>query len=457
MPEEPDEPVAPWARAEQIAEHEGQREQHRRILERRRNSDRSRKRRLVAAHRRDLYDRGCALERGDPLTRALRATAIAAPLFVLATCAEWGGLLSSAYPGDLNRYEDIANWTFQGQIPYHSFYDEYPPGALPAFLLPRAISQAHYNLVFKLVMILCWIVALWAAARILAELGASRQRMAFTLGAMIVTPPLLGHVFLNRYDPYAAMLAVLGLLAFVLRRERLGAGWLSAGFEAKVFPAAAIPIAAIRIWRLRGQRRLVESVGVFVAVGLAFAGYFLVVAFGGIGFSYYSQVKRGLQIESMGASILLVADKLGLYTSHWVPAPPGQIDLAGTLPRAVGNFSFAVEVVAILAVAWAYWRGRESNERLVAAFAASVVGYMIFSKVLSPQYVTWLVPLVALVRGRLALILLLAALPLTQAEVNWGDHGLRAVNWSVWLLAARNVLLVAVFVVLLRGLRRTAE
>jgi hypothetical protein len=253
------------------------------------------------------------------------------------------------------------------------------------------------------------------------------------------------------------MLTVLGLLAFVLRRERLGAGWLSAGFEAKVFPGSAILVAAIRIWRLRGPRRLVESAGVFVAVGLGFAAYFLVVAFGGIGFSYYSQVKRGLQIESMGASILLVADKLGLYTSHWVPAPPGQIDLGGTLPRVVGNFSFAVELAAILAVAWVYWRGRESDERLIAAFAASVVGYTIFSKVLSPQYMTWLVPLVALVRGRLAIILLVAALPLTQAEVYWGDHGLRDVNWSVWLLAARNLLLVAVFVVLFRGLRRTAE
>src|SRR6266446_1429871 len=117
---------------------------------------------------------GLAPERGAPLTRALRATAIAAPLFVLATCAETGGILSHAHPSDLGRYWDIANWTFQGRIPYHDFYDEYPPGALPAFLLPRALAHAHYYLVFKLLMIACWIVVLWAVARILAELGASR-------------------------------------------------------------------------------------------------------------------------------------------------------------------------------------------------------------------------------------------------------------------------------------------
>src|SRR3984885_14304103 len=295
---------------------------------------------------------------GLRLKRALRASAIAAPLFCLATCLEWGGLLSAAWPGDLTRYVVIADRTFAGGIPYHDFYVEYPPFALPAFLLPRAISERHYDLVFKLLMILIWVVPIWAVARLLAELGASSRRMTVALAAMVVTPPLLGQVFLNRYDPYAAMIAVLGLAALVLRHERLAGGALGAGFEAKVFPLAAAPVAAIRIWRTRGSRRLVESAGVFVAVGIAISGFFLVVAFGGIGYSYRSQITRGLQIESMGSSILLVADKLGVYTTHAGPAPPGQIDLLGAFPNAVGNVSFVVEIVAILAVAWVYWRAR---------------------------------------------------------------------------------------------------
>jgi hypothetical protein len=391
------------------------------------------------------------------MTRALRATAIAAPLFVLATCLEWGGLLSAAWEGDVPHYGDFANRVFQGGIPYHDFYMEYPPGALPAFLLPRLVSHDHYRLAFKVLMIVCWIVTIWAVARILEAIEAPRERMVVALGAMVMTPPLLGHVFLNRYDPYAAMLGALALLALVLRRERQAGAWLSAGFAAKVFPAATIPMAAVRIWRTRGTRRLVETAAVFVAVGLAFAGVFLATAFGGIGFSYYTQVTRGLQIESLGSSILLVADKLGLYSSQWAPAPPGQADLVGALPRLVGNFSFVVSVVAILAVARAYYRGSDRDERLLTAFACSVVAYMIFSKVLSPQYLAWIVPLVALTRQRTATLLVLAALPLTQAEVQWGDEGLRIPNWTTWLLAARNALLVAVFVVLLRSLRRERE
>lgn len=361
--------------------------------------------------------------------------------------------MSAAWPGDLGRYRDIADSTFNGGIPYHNFYDEYPPFALPAFLLPRAISAEHYNLVFKIVMIVCWIVTIWVVARLLASLDASRTRMTLALGTLAVTPSLLGQVFLNRYDPYAATLAVLALAAFVKARERTGSGLLAAGFAAKVFPIAATPVAAIRIWRARGSRELLTCLVVFVVVDLLITGYFLVVAFGGIGFSYYSQVTRGLQIEAMGASVLLVADKLSLYTTHWGPAPPGQIDLIGGLPNAVANFSFAVEIIAILAVAWAYWRSLQGDEELILAFAASVVAYTIFSKVLSPQYITWLVPLVALTRTRAATLLLLVSLPLTQAEVYWGNHGLRDANWSVWLLAVRNVALVAIFLILVKDLR----
>ena len=391
------------------------------------------------------------------MRRALRATAVAAPLFCLATCLEWGGLLSAAWPGDLTRYIVIANRTFAGGIPYHDFYVEYPPFALPAFLLPRAISERHYDLVFKLLMILCWIVAIWAVARLLSELEASARRMTVALTAMVVTPVLLGQVFLNRYDPYAAMIAALSLTALVLRCERSAAGWLSAGFEAKVYPLALAPVAAIRIWRTRGGRGLAEAAATFVAVGIAISGFFLVVAFGGIGYSYRSQVTRGLQIESMGASILLVADKLGIYTTNAGPAPPGEIDLLGRFPDAIGYLSFAVEIAAILAVVWAYWRGRDDDEQLVTAFAASVVAYTIFSKVLSPQYLTWIVPLVVLTRSRAGTALVLASLPLTQAEVYWGKHGLLDANWSVWLLAARNLLLAGLFVVLLRSLRRGTE
>ena len=404
--------------------------------------------------------RAAPARRAGRSARALRAAALAAPLLLASTCLEWGGLLSAAWPGDTSRYADIAARTFAGGIPYHSFYDEYPPLALPAFLLPRALSERHYDLVFKLLMIACWLVALWLVARVLAELGASRGEMVLALATMALTPSLLGQVFLNRYDPYASLLGLAAVASLALGRTRAAAGWLAAGFEAKVYPLAAAPVVAIRIWRTRGERALAQAAGVFVAVGVAVSGFFVVAALGGIGYSYYSQVTRGLQLESLGASLLLVADKLGLYRATAGPAPPGEIDLLGGLPQGLADLSFAVSLLAIAAVAWAYWRGREERGRMLEAFAASVVAYTLFSKVLSPQYLTWLVPLVVLTRRASATLVLVAALLLTQAEVYYGKHGLPQVagqspDWSVWLLAARNALLLVLFALLLARLRRS--
>ncbi len=44
-----------------------------------------------------------------------------------------------------------------------------------AFLLPRAVSERHYDLVFKLLMIACWIVAIAVVARVLAGLRGVRR------------------------------------------------------------------------------------------------------------------------------------------------------------------------------------------------------------------------------------------------------------------------------------------
>jgi hypothetical protein len=52
---------------------------------------------------------------------------------------------------------------------------------------------------------------------------------------------------------------------------------------------------------------------------------------------------------------------------------------------------------------------------------------------------------------------LLVALALTQPEYFLGDHGLRDQDWTVWLLLARNGLLVGTFALLYASLRAPRE
>ena len=148
-------------------------------------------------------------------TSLARVAALASLLFVVACAVEYGGLLSHAYPGDTGVYAEYGRALVNdGRIPYRDFYVEYPPGAIPVFVLPALIWDEHYVLVFKLLMTACGVGMVLSAAWILRRLGLSYVRLA----PIVLAPALLGPVFLNRYDPLAALLTSLALVALLRSR-----------------------------------------------------------------------------------------------------------------------------------------------------------------------------------------------------------------------------------------------
>jgi hypothetical protein len=368
------------------------------------------------------------------------ATVVACVLTAVSCAAAYGGLFSHAYPGDTSVYAGYGRALVDhGRVPYRDFYDEYPPGAEPVFALPALIWDAHYVLVFKLWMTLCAVGFTGCAAWILRRLGLSPLRLA----PIVLAPVLLGPVFLNRYDPLPALLCSLALVAHLRSRERTTGALLGVATAVKIYPLVVLPVVARRVRSLRsgGAVAFVVSVGVLVLP-------FFVLAPGGVGYSFYTQLKRHLQIESLGASVLLAGSKLGIHHVVWIRGKPGSIDLGGRLPDLVGGLSSVLSLALVLLVARAYWQGRDDDRRLVTAWAAAITAFTVFGKVLSPQYLVWLVPLVPLAAGRRGLYAagtLLLALALTQPEYLWQKYGLRNQNWSVWLLLARNGLLVATF------------
>jgi hypothetical protein len=185
-------------------------------------------------------------------------------------------------------------------------------------------------------------------------------------------------------------------------------------------------------------------------------GPFAVRAFGGLGNSYYTQAKRSLQIESTGASVLLIADKLGLYSIHWFRGM--SVDLAGGTADVVGAATSLAQIAAILAIAWIYLKsGRGDAQSFLVASAATVFAFVAFNKVFSQQFAVWLVPFAPLVSGPLttwASLLVAGILLATNVDTVWADWGLRHVDWTVWVVAARNAAIVAMLVLLARELWR---
>jgi hypothetical protein len=378
---------------------------------------------------------------------------------LLACTVAPGGLLSRGWAGDVIYYSRIGERIVHGAMPYHQFFLEYPPGSIPAFVLPALFSHAHYILLFKLLMAGCAAIAVVAALATADRIGVSdRDRVRAAL-VLATAPVALGPLFLNRYDLWPAMLVSLAVLAFVAERPRIGFAILGFAIVAKIYPLAILPVAAVHVYRTRGRRELQIGLAVLAAVACAVVLPFAAVGFGGLGFSFYIQATRHLQVESLGAQLLVALHHLGLYSTHTIVGSPGSFDLPGRLPDAVGFLSSAIEVAAVVLVALWYARGNSDAQRLVLACAAAVAAFVAFGKVLSPQYLVWLVPLVPLVasrRGAVASVMLVAALLMTQLTFYESD-GVADLRTVSWLVLARNVVLVALFVVLARPLAEDAR
>jgi hypothetical protein len=363
--------------------------------------------------------------------------------------------------GDVAFYENWGSWLAGHRVPYRDFELEYPPGALPIFDAPpylRKLFGYHgtYDFWFRVVLLGIGIGCLVAMAVTLAALRASRRRAyaALVLGGL--APALLGPIALSRYDYWPALLAAAGLAALVWGRGALACAFLAAGALAKVYPVVLVPLALVELWRRSGRRGVASGLGAGGAVLAAGLVPFLVIAPHGLSWAVHRQFARPLQVESLGSAILVAAHEISGYQLRIVKGS-GSDNIVGHLPNLLGSASGAVTVLALLLVYVLYLRGRSSPERLVLAAAAAIVAYVAFTKVFSPQYLVWLFPLVPLVVGRVGLranVLYVGLLGMTQIwePYRYFEYYSTLTPWLAWLVVARDLLVVVLFVLLVRPL-----
>lgn len=383
----------------------------------------------------------------------------AVALFALLALVKRGGLLSEEQFGDVHLYADFGRKVLDGQAPYHDFFVEYPPGALPAFLLPAAVDEGHYHFWFKLLTALVGVGGLAAVDAALASLGAGVRRRWLALGFAAFAPLLVGPVLLHTYDLWPAAL-VAAALALLLRGRGVPAfALLGLAAAAKVYPVLVLPAWLVREWRragggVAGRAAAVRAGAWFVLGGAVVTVPFLALGAHGVGYSLYVQFKRALQVESLGAAALLWLDRVGATTVHVAAGSPSSMVVAGSTAKAVGAVLLVALVAAWAVSVWAYRRGSDTGERLVLATLAAVVAFIAFGKVFSPQYLTWLVLLVPLAAAGLGVAtgaLLVVACVLTQLWF-FRQQEIFAVGGVVWLVLARDLIVVALYAVVVARL-----
>lgn len=391
-----------------------------------------------------------------------RRVVVAVGLAIAAFVAAWALLHEGFYTRhqiiDTPVYQRYGDAIADGQVPYRDFGLEYPPGALPVFALPSLLRSEQGDLLgyrqgFEAIMLVCGALAIAFMLLTLLRLKAGLPRVVTALGLAAVAPLLLGSVVLSRFDLWPAALTAAALAALVAGRERLGSGVLGIAFAAKIYPAVLLPLALVYVWRRDGRREAGVCLGLFAAAALVFFLPFFVLSPHGVWDSVARQTSRPLQIESLGSAFLLIAHHVAgvgvtMRTSY------GSQNLAGTGPDVLAVLQTVLQLGALFG-AWVWFaRGPADRERLVRASAAAVCAFIAFGKVLSPQFLIWLVPLVPLVRGRRGLAagtLLALALVLTQLwfPYRYWDLAAHFDPLMSWLVLLRDLVLAGLFALLL--------
>jgi uncharacterized membrane protein len=218
---------------------------------------------------------------------------------------------------------------------------------------------------------------------------------------------------------------------------------------------------AIYVWRRYGRRHALTGCLWFGAVAAACFVPFVAMSPHGVWESVVGQASRPLQIESLGASLLLAAHQVS-GTVLTMDVSHGSNNLVGSVPHTLALVQAVLQPLALVLLWIGFARGPADRERLVRTCAACVCAFIAFGKVLSPQYLVWLLPLVVLVRGRRGIVAgasLVLAMILTQL---WFPYRYLDLVYTFdarasWLVVSRDLMLVALLAVLAWPTRRSRD
>src|SRR5262245_17073470 len=161
-----------------------------------------------------------------PSSRFPLATVAAALAATVVAFGTWGAIRPANDSGsDLPIYEEDASIILHGNVPYRDLPIEYPPGALPMFLLPAVMfgdaRDAHgspptnagrrYHLAFDSLVVLLTAAMVTCTALSLAALRRPPHVQAISLAVVASAPLLVGHVFVERFDIWPAALTAAAL------------------------------------------------------------------------------------------------------------------------------------------------------------------------------------------------------------------------------------------------------
>jgi len=290
--------------------------------------------------------------------------------------------------GDIDLYHRYA----LAFVADHSLPFEYPLLAIVPFLLTLP-PLGDYISVYAGLMLVVFVAGYAAFHRFASPRAANLYAVYVLVGGAVTT--------LARFDLVPALVTVGALWAASRRRFTLGYLLLAVGVLLKLYPLFLLPLVMIehrRVLHFRGGGLLPSQVlrGAALFTLAVAAGFVVAIILqpGGWWTPFVQASQRPLQVESVPATFLWLSSFAGFW------AQPDHsfhsFNLVGSL---AGGLTVLGSLGLVLGCLFVYWRQFSGRIDVGRAFLAVVCIVIVSSKVFSPQYLIWALPLVALIEG----------------------------------------------------------
>lgn len=374
-------------------------------------------------------------------------------------------LVGSAIP-DTIYFWHAAQGLMQGHVPYgihfltapdSSKVFVYPPLSL-LLAVPPLVAGSAYPFAFAVEMLVLLAAGLWVVERSCRRAGIAFP-VALTTAALLVA---LGPVVVTRFDAVQGLAMVGVALALSSRRMALAVALVTlAALIKETVVVAALPVVVWALWPPAGVRwteglgRRITTVGLGLVPAVVVLATFVVWSRGRVVAGAIASVHRGVEIESVAATISYLLHPIFRLSSQY-----GSLGSAQVSGAQVSVVAAVVVVVGVAALIWGTFHFARERRRPATAIAFALVVALASTPVLSPQYLLALMPVLVIAattecgrtRGNWLLASALVVALLTQAEFPYLFASVAALQpLGMAIVALRNLLLIGIAVYLARA------
>lgn len=342
--------------------------------------------------------------------------------------------------------------------------NEYFPGAMFFFLIPGFIFLFSNN-TWQIYVIGLFVVNMFL---VLLHLYIYRQHNILApfifLGILLFAGPII----LYRHDLFVSLIVLLSILAWKSERRSLSMFVLGLATSVKIYPLLIFPYFLLIIIKRKSLKEVLKITSFFSFGILSIFGIYLLLGSSTsevIEPMYVNSIKP-VHVESIWGSILTVLNCVG--DGYW-PVGRGEHGIFGIaqqdifLPLNFYNYFWIIP----LAIFYIFLSTKKTllKSLNIEVIFLTILLFVIFSKIITPQYLFWFIPLFSLFSWQKervysllgSFVVILAVVLLTQYLYPLHYNELLGIFYTsgaqvhlFYLLLLRNILLVILFILIFR-------